>query len=220
MPRNTTGQIKDLCKDCKRRDCCCGESHSDYSTGLLQNDQRWERINTDLIIPAGAYFVDVRNADLGLIRVNGEDMSPNGEWHSEHQLNYVTKQQDFVGEVVIESLGREYWVKRAFPSPGTPNACGFATGVIAEKRVEKTVPAIIAPGAYFVDIQNVGLVPIVVNGEIVSPNTGEWHSKHQVNTIGMIQDFVGQVDIQLPNGGEYWIKVAYPGGSSGLLNSF
>jgi len=86
-------------------------------------------------------FVDIRNVGIEEIIVNGEPVSPNGEWHSTHQVNHVTGYQDFVGVVTIESQGQWYWVKRAYPSEGTGNVCGYATGVISERRIERTVPA-------------------------------------------------------------------------------
>ncbi len=220
MAVDYTGQTNDN-SCCGTPSCCCGCNSETWTPGVISQDIREELFSNSFQIDPGAYFVDVRNVGIYPIWVNGEKVSPmTGEWHSEQQLDYVREIQDFVGAINIDNpQGSEFWVKRAFPSPGNANNCGFSTGVMVEKRLEKTTDIIVPAGAYFVDIRNVGATEILVNGEKVSPMTGEWHSKNQINTVQKIQDFVPEINIQLPNGGEYWIKVAYPSGSSGLINS-
>lgn len=70
-----------------------------------------------------------------------------------------------------------------------------------------TLPA----GAYSISIRNTSpnFAAITVNGETVSVN-GLWDAEAHINYINNIQDFVQQVDIVIPPGGEIWYKAAYP----------
>lgn len=90
------------------------------STEGVQLSNR-EQTTNDLTIPAGAYYVQIRNVDKtpgSLITVNGEDLSYGGTWSSEERFDKKEGRQDFVEEVVIVANGFKYWWKASFPEDG------------------------------------------------------------------------------------------------------
>lgn len=82
----------------------------------VQKTYRGERTD-DLSLPAGAYYIEVRNVDVaGSIQVNGESLGYNGIYHADVRTNQSAGTQDFVEAVEIVAAGRKYQVRVSYPS--------------------------------------------------------------------------------------------------------
>ncbi|MEM9929931.1 MAG: hypothetical protein AAF840_08945 [Bacteroidota bacterium] len=95
----------------------------DPVTAGVQKTFRGDR-NGNLVLPAGAYSVYLRHADVsgGVITVNGEPIQYNGTFSKEAQLNRVTNQQDFVPEItIVNPDGKIFWLDAAYPSSSSFN---------------------------------------------------------------------------------------------------
>ena len=95
---------------------------NEVSAGV-QKQFRGDR-NGDLTLPAGAYSIYLRHADVsgGTIVVNGEPIPYGGTFSKEAQIDRVNMKQDFVGEVVISNPdGKTFWLDVAYPSSSNFN---------------------------------------------------------------------------------------------------
>lgn len=91
----------------------------DPITAGVQKTFRGDRNTANLVLPAGAYSVYLRHADVsgGEITVNGEPIKYGGTFNKEAQLNHTTNEQDFVPEVTIANpQGKTFWLDVAYPS--------------------------------------------------------------------------------------------------------
>lgn len=93
-------------------------------TAGVQKQFRGDRNTANLVLPAGAYSVYLRHADVngGQIIVNGEAIQYGGTFSKEAQVDQVNKRQDFVGEVTISNpSGLTYWLDVVYPSSSNFN---------------------------------------------------------------------------------------------------
>jgi len=91
---------------------------NEVSAGV-QKQFRGDRNTANLTLPAGAYSVYLRHADVsgGTITVNGEPLQYGGNFSKQAQTDEVNKRQDFVGEVIISNPdAKTFWLDVSYPS--------------------------------------------------------------------------------------------------------
>lgn len=77
----------------------------------------WSERNTDANIPAGAYYVEVRNEDIsGTISVNGNLLEYGDTFHREVKFDRVNNVYDLCEGVNVISSGKTYAFSVAYPS--------------------------------------------------------------------------------------------------------
>lgn len=92
----------------------------------VQKTYRGDR-NDNITVPEGAYYVEVKHVDVtgGVMLVNGEELRYNGSWHADVRTNQTASVQDFVEQVSIQSNGKKYYLRVAYPSSNPINLSIF-----------------------------------------------------------------------------------------------